>query len=288
VVSTDPRGAKVYIDEIERGRSTPATIEVEPGFRTIGVALAGYSREERDLQVMPDTNIEVHFDLVPGNVPAGMVKVPEGEFVMGSDTWSPDERPRQKLVIGTFFIDKYEVTNARYQRFESAHASPPELANHPVVNITWHEAVAYAEWAGKRLPTEVEWEKAARGAGGRTYPWGNAFNESFCNVAGTLTSLLKSVGQFPAGRSPYGCYDMAGNVWEWVEDWYAPYPGNEGMRDFYGQQFRVIRSGSYSNSAFHARCANRGYERANVGRPDLGFRCAMSPQKDLSDEGGSN
>jgi len=287
MVSSDPRAATIYIDELERGRRTPATLEVEPGLRTVGVALAGYSREERDLEVKPDTSIEVHFDLVPGNVPAGMVKVPASEFIMGCDTESPDERPRRKVFVPTFFIDKHEITNIRYQRFDPTYTFPPELASHPVVNVTWHEAVAYAEWAGKRLPTEAEWEKAARGETGRLYPWGNTFNDAMCNVAGTLASLLKSVGQFPEGRSPYGCYDMAGNVWEWVEDWYAPYPGNLDMRNDYGQQVRVIRGGAYTESAFHARCANRDYERPNVGRPDIGFRCAKSPRKDGSDEEGS-
>jgi len=277
-ITSDPRQARIYIDEIERGRKTPATIIVEPGFRTVGVALEGYSREERDINVEPNADIEVHFDLVPGNVPAGMAKVTGSEFIMGSDTESVDERPRRKVYLDTFFIDKFEVTNARYQRFKPTHTFPLEIANHPVVNITWHEAKEYAEWAGKRLPTEMEWEKAARGEGGNTYPWGNAFDKSFCNVKGELSSLLKAVGKFPEGRSPFGCYDMAGNVWEWVADDYGPYPGNTEMRNIYGQQYRVIRGGGYDESAFHARCSNRDYERPNVGRPDLGFRCAMSPE----------
>ncbi len=279
-VTTDPSRAAIFIDEIERGYKTPATLEIEPGLRTIGVALPGYSREERDIQIEPNSTVTVHFDLVPGNVPAGMVKVPEGEFIMGCNTESADEKPRRKVYLNTFFIDKYEVTNLRYSRFKPTHTYAPELANHPVVNVTWHEAAEYAAWAGKRLPTEAEWEKAARGEDGRTYPWGKIFDETLCNVSERLVALLKPVGQYPEGRSPYGCYDMAGNVWEWVADEYAPYPGNTEMRDMYGQQFRVIRGGSYADSAYHARCSNRGYERPNVGRPNIGFRCAMSPAEE--------
>jgi len=286
-VTTEPGRASIFIDEIERGYKTPATFELDAGLRTIGVSLDGYSREEHDIQVEPNAEIDVHFDLHPGNVPARMVKVPKSTSVMGSNTESPDERPRHKVVVNTFYIDKYEVTNARYQRFKKTHTFPPEMANHPVVNVTWHEAVEYAERIGKRLPTEAEWEKAAAGDDGRTYPWGNVFDKSFCNVKSDLAALLNAVGRYPEGRSPYGCYDMAGNVWEWIADEYGPYSGNADMRNVYGQQFRVIRGGAYSESAFHARCANRDYERPNVGRPDIGFRCAMSASADISDADGS-
>ncbi len=286
MVTTQPSRATVFIDEIERGFKTPATIEIDAGLRTVGVVLAGYSREEQDFQIEPNASVNVHFDLEPGRVPAGLVKVVEGESVMGCNTESPDEVPRRKIFVKTFHIDKYEVTNARYKRFKKTHTFPPEAANHPVVNVTWHEAVAYAVSVGKRLPTEAEWEKAARGDDGRPYPWGNVFDDSFCNVKVGVVSLLKAVGLYPAGRSPYGCYDMAGNVWEWLADEYGPYSGNVGMSNVYGQQFRVIRGGAYTESAFHARCSNRDYERPSIGRPDIGFRCAISPSTNVSDESG--
>ena len=285
-VTTTPSRASVFVDEIERGGKTPNTYVIDAGLRTIGVALAGYSREEQDIQVEPNASLSKHFDLQPGNVPAGMVKVPEGESVIGCNTESPDEVPRHKVVVKTFYIDKYEVTNARYKRFKETHTFLPEAANHPVVNVTWHEAVAYADSVGKRLPTEIEWEKAATGGDGRPYPWGNVFDNSFCNVKSGAVGLLKAVGQFPEGRSPFGCYDMAGNVWEWAADSYAPYPGNPGMSNVYGQQFRVIRGGAYTETSFHARCSNRDYEWPNVGRPDVGFRCAVSPGAGVSDESG--
>ena len=211
----------------------------------------------------------------------------EGESMMGCNNESPDEVPRRKVLVNTFYIDKYEVTNARYKRFKETHTFPLEVANHPVVSVTWHEAVAYADSVGKRLPTEAEWEKAATGGDGRPYPWGNMFDDSFCNVKGAVVGLLKAVGQFPEGRSPYVCYDMAGNVWEWATDSYGPYPGNVEMSNVYGQQYRVIRGGAYTETSFHARCSNRDYERPNVGRPDIGFRCAVSPTTDVSDESGS-
>ncbi|REG08600.1 formylglycine-generating enzyme family protein [Pelolinea submarina] len=146
-----------------------------------------------------------------------MVKVPAGEFLYGED--------QEKTETKEFFIDLYPVTNADYKKFVDAtgHTEPaswrkgtwPEgKENHPVVEVNWESASAYAAWAGKRLPTNEEWEKAARGTDGRTWPWGNEFDRDKCN---TFSGDTTPVGQYsPAGDSPYGCQDMAGNVWEWI------------------------------------------------------------------------
>ena len=146
-----------------------------------------------------------------------MVKVPAGEFLYGED--------QEKTETKEFFIDLYPVTNADYKKFVDAtgHTEPaswrkgtwPEgKENHPVVEVNWESASAYAAWAGKRLPTNEEWEKAARGTDGRTWPWGNEFDRDKCN---TYSGDTTPVGQYsPAGDSPYGCQDMAGNVWEWI------------------------------------------------------------------------
>lgn len=281
MVTSRPTRSKIYIDEVDTGRTTPASIEISPGFRTIGVALPGFNREERDLNIDPNAAPSVHFELVPGNVPARMVEIEAGEFIMGSNDESPDERPRRKVYVETFYIDKFEVTNIRYRRFDSQHVFPPELANHPAVNVTWHDAAAYAAWAGKRLPTEEEWEKAARGVEGQMYPWGNAPEPApeVCNIKELSVALMKSVGLRARvmGRSPYGCYDMAGNVWEWCSDWYGPYPGSK--MTVGTEQVRVIRGGAYTETGYHARCSNRHYERPSVKRQDIGFRCAMSSQE---------
>ena len=195
--------------------------------------------------------------------PAEMILIPAGEFIMGSPEGEGDanEHPQHPVFLNAFYIDKYEVTNALYKQFMSAtgHIAPlfwdDEEYNHPnqpVVRVTWHDAVAYAEWAGKRLPTEAEWEKAARGTDGRIYPWGNEWDSSKCNsgVSGDGYEYTAPVGSFPAGASPYGVMDMAGNVWEWCADWYD--------KDYYSSQssqqnpkgpdsgtYRVLRGGSW-------------------------------------------
>ncbi|HJW90604.1 MAG TPA: SUMF1/EgtB/PvdO family nonheme iron enzyme [Anaerolineales bacterium] len=146
-----------------------------------------------------------------------MVYVPAGEFLYGPD--------KEKVTTGAFYIDLSPVTNAEYKRFVEASGHefpahwrrgtwPDGKADHPVVQVTWDSAAAYADWAGKRLPTEYEWEKAARGTDGRRWPWGNHFDPRRCNTSSEGTT---PVGRYsPAGDSPYGAGDMAGNVWEWI------------------------------------------------------------------------
>ncbi|MFO0981858.1 MAG: SUMF1/EgtB/PvdO family nonheme iron enzyme [Planctomycetota bacterium] len=157
-------------------------------------------------------------------------------------------RSRSTVVLSPFFVDRYEVTNQRFTKFlewwehsgrshEFGHADEPldfdytpwmwqkssySEPDRPVVGVSWLAAYAYARWAGKRLPTEAEWEKAARGTDSRKFPWGNTFDARVCNSGDSLNMRTLPVGSFEAGQSPYGCYDMAGNVWEWVLDWLNP------------------------------------------------------------------
>jgi len=172
-----------------------------------------------------------------------MVYVPAGEFIMGSDERDGNEQPMHTVYLDAFYIDKTAVTNAQYRKCVEAGAcdAPRETtdydnadyAQHPVVYVNWFQAKAYCEWVGKRLPTEAEWEKAARGTDGRKYPWGNTFDGSrlnFCDKNCTLSWKDPSVddgytgtapvGSYPVGASPYGALDMAGNVYAWVADWY--------------------------------------------------------------------
>ncbi len=216
-----------------------------------------------------------------------MVAIPAGEFIMGSDDPEADdnEKPASKVTVGPFSIDKFEVTNARYTRCMEAGicTRPPNRgyddstrANLPVTIVSWQQAVAYCRWVGKRLPTEAEWEKAARGTDGRRYPWGNTFEAERANAGYSVPSITP-VGNYPKGASPYGVMDMAGNVWEWTSSLYTPYPydPNDGREDLNARGSRVERSGSWYHPVWHARTTRRTaighvYRRIN----DLGFRCA--------------
>ena len=202
---------------------------------------------------------------LPELVDSLMITVPAGEFMMGDK--------KRKVYVDAFRIDKYPVTNAQYKRFVDATGrqspkhwegnDPAEKALHPVVYVTWHDAVAYAEWAGKRLPTEKEWEKAARGSDGREYPWGDRFDSGKCNTHEAGIGGTTPVGQYsPGGDSPYGCADMAGNVWEWTATEHEKYKG-----------VRVLRGGSWCDLLDLARCSFRNGDRPHYSSRYVGFRC---------------
>jgi formylglycine-generating enzyme required for sulfatase activity len=236
-----------------------------------------------------------------------MIKIPAGPFIMGNDgrpaSEGPgdlDEMPAHKVVTGEYLIDKYEVTNAHYQRFvEATRRSPPihwrggsypkRKANHPVVYVSWFDAKAFCEWSGNRLPTEAEWEKGARGTDGRHFPWGNAFDPARANTPQHWLSVgltpekgdTMPVGSFEDGKSPYGLYDMAGNVYEWVEDWYKPYPGNRYPNRFYGERDKILRGGSWYDCLSYgcglsAPSYNRSRFTPEIRNSGFGFRCARS------------
>jgi formylglycine-generating enzyme required for sulfatase activity len=217
---------------------------------------------------------------------AEMVLVPAGELITGSLDGDPDEAPPHRVTLPAFYIDKFEVTHARYAKFIAAtgHKPPidwvngtfsPKLSNHPVVNVTFTDAKAYAKWAGKRLPTEAEWEKTARGTDGRLFPWGSS------------TTIQSAWGEFgkertwPAGSftndvSPFGAMDMGGNVWEWTASWYEAYPGNDELDLAFGKKYRVIRGGGaieYYGKPATRRCSQRGRSVPYGTFDGLGFRC---------------
>jgi len=255
---------------------------------------------------------------------AVMVYVPAGEFTMGSSDADidailaecsdckrasfDDEYPQHTVYLSAFWIDQTEVTNAQYRKCVEAGTcrapttttcyrgkptySETSKADHPVVCVSWYDAKTYCEWARKRLPTEAEWEKAARGTDGRRYPWGNEFDcqrgnfddETEINsytvpggegCDGYVTTA--PVGSFRDGASPYGILDMAGNVWEWCQDWYdEDYYARSSQRDPQGAnsgKHRVIRGGSWYNIEWFVRAAHRHGSDPDYRYSSLGFRC---------------
>jgi iron(II)-dependent oxidoreductase len=216
---------------------------------------------------------------------------------MGDDNHNPDEKPVHRVTLPDFYIDKFEVTNEQYKKFcEAAHHPCPTnpwwddhyLANHPrspVLGVSWKDADAYAKWAGKRLPTEEEWEKAASwdvaGQKKRQWPWGDNADPSRTNVGGTQRTT--DVGQFPGDASPYGAQDMAGNVAEWVSSFYQAYPGNQSSTPDMGTKNKAVRGGTYKGDINDARTTKRYYHSPQLNEAEkknraflIGFRCAIS------------
>jgi formylglycine-generating enzyme required for sulfatase activity len=258
-----------------------------------------------------------------------MVYVPVGEFIMGNNAGPMDERPQHTVFLDAFWIDKTEVTNAMFTQFIQAtgyqtdaekggsawafdgsswskviaanwqHPQGPStnltgLENHPVVNVTWYDATAYCQWTGSRLPSEAEWEKAARGTDGSTYPWGeqepygNLLNFADINISTEWADknlndgykFTAPVGSYPEGVSPYRALDMAGNVWEWVNDWYqetyytvAPTSNPAGPNSGDG---RVLRGGSWNHNLQDIHASMRLWSKPYEAIDNFGFRCALS------------
>lgn len=232
-----------------------------------------------------------------GSQPNKMVRVPAGSFLMGSNSRLADEGPQHSLALPTFFIDQYEVTNLQYKAFIQAtkrrspnhftnRTFPEGKADHPVTFVSWYDAHDYCVWANKRLPTSAEWEKASRGADGRTFPWGDKFEHSHANTPARWASLDKKgdttpVGSFVGGTSPYGAYDMSGNVWEWTDSWYTAYPGNTRPSENYGEQYKTLKGGSWWDCTFYecgisAPVFNRAFFDQRVKNATFGFRCAKN------------
>jgi formylglycine-generating enzyme required for sulfatase activity len=235
-----------------------------------------------------------------------MVRIPAGAFLMGSNDGPDDERPQHRVDLAEFFIDRNQVTNAQFARFLAAKGSKapdgqvwydiddndarihrrdgqwtadPGHEDHPVVEASWYGALAYCNWLGKRLPTEAEWEKAARGTDGRKYPWGNdAPDRSRAHFASGWNDF-RPVGTFPKGASSYGVLDLSGNGWEWVSSAYLPYPydANDGREDLNRVQIRGTRGGGQDSSPDEITTTQRGRRvsrNPRGGHHNIGFRCA--------------
>ena len=228
-----------------------------------------------------------------------LVRIPAGEYCMGSESGTPPERPSHRVSLGSFYIAQHPVTNTQYRQFVRAtghrapylddarverenwdparRAPPAGREDHPVVLVSWHDAQAYCAWAGGRLPTEAEWEGAARGGlEDKPYPWGDGINRELANYdnrAGTT-----SVGSYPS--NPYGLYDMAGNVWEWVADWYDPrYYAASPTEDPQGPAtgtVKVLRGGAWLLFPEFCRVSYRFRNNPKFRFNLIGFRLAKS------------
>jgi len=313
-----------------------ALVRLDPGYRDARNQLEQVI--QKAVRVIPGGNdVDAEVKLLRWLAAAGVettlaealdrsvVSIPAGEFLMGSDTGRDDERPPRLVYVDAFELDRYEITNAQYRRFLqvtrrepppywSGNEYPPGQGDYPVAGVSWPDADAYCAWAGKRLPTEAEWEKACRGTDGRLYPWGNDWAWYRANLdassyaarpveqvepgysqwdtawtqlrTGSGVSRLQPVGSYPEGASPYGIMDLAGNVSEWVADWYNwggywdwPTRNPQGIQPPWNRSLRGSAwydpNGSAAWAQSQSRCSarNSSHERCD---PRMGLRCARS------------
>jgi eukaryotic-like serine/threonine-protein kinase len=287
VLTANP-GAEVVVDGHLWGAIPPEGVirgQLPKGAHTAKLMLADYEPLEAEFEIKASKRWTLKLAMkanpalpaVPPRIdtPSGAMRlVPAGPFLY--------DRDNRQGTLPAFYIDETEVTNAAYRKFCEATNHPVPLKPlwdehylekdlYPVVNVTWDDAVAFAQWAGKRLPTELEWEKAARGTDGRAWPWGSSFDPAKANLGGSADGyeFAAPVGRFPAGASPYGVLDMAGNVWEWVADAYRP------AKELKPKD-RVVKGGAFvrgagqneSAASFHGALSRQ--ERPG----SIGFRCA--------------
>ena len=315
VVVGAPPGSNVYVDNVRRGTTkADGTIQVQElkagkrilrvshdGYEDFNTSVTGKDGEVKRIpaQLTPTGTAEEPKTGLPAEVDYNgpMLLVGAGEFTMGDDAHQDDEKPAHKVTLPDFYIDKFEVSNEQYKKFCDAtkHAYPTDPwwdtqyfkahPKSPVLGVNWDDANAYAKWAGKRLPTEEEWEKAASWDASaqkkRQFPWGDTPDTSKANMGGTKRTT--DVGQYAGGASPYGAQDMAGNVAEWVDSFYQPYPGGGASSADFGTTNRIVRGGTYKGDAEDARTTRRLYHPPLLSEAEkknraflIGFRCAIS------------
>ncbi|HEY9232835.1 MAG TPA: SUMF1/EgtB/PvdO family nonheme iron enzyme, partial [Blastocatellia bacterium] len=297
-----PPGAQVFVNDASRGTigadGTLKVADITPGQALIKVTKDGFLDFTTSVTGNKGGQQTVEALMLPMEIDYNgpMVLVPEGEFVMGDDNGPDDERPAHKVKLPAYYIDKYEVSNAQYKRFcddERGGKYPvtavdpnyvTQFPKLPVVGITYDDAIEFAKWAGKRLPTEPEWEKAAswewKTEKKRKYPWGDQENAGGANIGRVAEPRLSAGGTNASDVSPYGAFDMAGNAGEWVEGTFSAYAGNSVPNKDYGKA-RIVRGASMHSPLNEARTTFRGSLPVEIPKDKLpmllvGVRCAIS------------
>lgn len=267
--------------------------------------------EARAIKTEPYTLAELDTKLTPGQWSDinSVIMIPAGSFMMGSDQerTSTQNRPEHKVSLSAYRIDKYPTTNIQYGRFvaENHYRTPSDWVNgrvpegkelHPVTMVSWYDASNYCTWAGKRLPTEAEWEKAARGDDARRWPWGNEMDATRLNTYYSVGATT-AVTAYPSGASPYDVMDMAGNVFQWIGEDFLPYAGSDAPQELFrgkigvastpqdramkvvdlvgvDAKYKVLRGGSWKSDPFSTAAFHRNYSWPHYASDFFGFRCA--------------
>lgn len=290
-ITTAPSGANITVDGTSIGPS-PIEVSLQPGPHTIEIVKDGFQVKKVDLTIKEgEQQIPLNYLLVPhpSERSPDMGFVPAGFFTMGRDGGSKEEGPSHRIYLDAFYIDRYEICNDEYRKFVEAtgHKPPPFWKNPaynapklPVVGVMWADADTFCRWANKRLPTEAEWEKAARGADALLYPWGNTFEAQKANIAGDADGFpgIAPVDALPDGKSPFGAFNMIGNAAEWTADffdpaWYHSIPMKNPRGPSAGDR-RVIRGGSFKTEMSHATASYRHAFASDSIKEFIGFRCA--------------
>ncbi len=220
-----------------------------------------------------------------------MMKVPAGAFSMGGGK-EKNSQPRHVVTLPDYYMDRTEVTWRQFLNFCKQTERrpptnyyflkpfPPAMLEHPVNGVTWQDAHDYCQWAGKRLPTEAEWEKACAGPGGQTYAWGSGWDANACVNRVNSGDHTHAVASKGSCQSPYGIMDLGGNVWEWTDGWYQNYPGSSATWDHTGKN-RVVRGGAYFYSIYLLQCSNRWPIFPDDASDHGGFRCVATPDASI-------
>lgn len=274
-----PSSANIWLNNILQTQTTPAQLKLRPGQYLVSIHCDGHIQEDTMVVLEANAPQTIQLEMATGKVPQGMVLIPAGKFMMGSQDAAPDERPLREVELKAFYIDRFEVTNQAFKAVFPNHTYPDGHDNYPATGVSWNRAYRYCESLGKRLPTEAEWEKAARGTDSRPYPWGQIYEPLLSNDKEANQGTTTRVGYYFATPSVYGCMDMAGNVYEWTADWYEAYPGNREITKDYGQIFRVLRGGSFLSDKFEIRTSARHFDRMESTRHDYGCRCVMDARE---------